>query len=182
MEDSASAAAKYVSNSDHMKSRSAVSLAGILCTTVAAQAIPAQAPVAPACYELFVGPWSSKPEVDSHPPIIRLDTADAGKPFPPGVRRQLSPDIRQPTPGLGFPPSWGEAQGQIYLAWSTGFYGTSIRLEPRGDLLIGEAHSFTDAHRIPEPPAPRAPATAKRVSCPPSLRLPGGAALGSSSR
>jgi hypothetical protein len=149
------------------------SLTVLLSTAARAQAVGTRADPIPACYELFIGSWSARPEVDSLPPVILLDTADAGSPFPRNTRRRLRPDIRQPHPNLAFRASWSQGEhGEIYLSWSTGFYGISMRLVALGDVLMGQAESFTDFHPIPEPPTPRASVTAKRVACPSALRPP----------
>lgn len=73
---------------------------------------------------------------------------------------------------MAFPPSWVLGKdGEIHLTWSTGFYGVKVRLTQLGEVWVGQAESFTDAHPIPAPPIPRTRVTAKRVTCPRGLSI-----------
>jgi hypothetical protein len=60
-------------------------------------------------------------------------------------------------------PATKERGDSVTIVWASGFDGITLRLQQRGDSLVGIAHLFTDVAN--GPPDPTAVARARRVPC-----------------
>jgi hypothetical protein len=129
------------------------------------------------CYQLTVGAWSEARQPNSIPAARRppehfaLDTARLAGPIPD--RCAVRPAALGPrAPKVAAWAAVGADSAMVL--WSDGFGGVELRVQVRGDSLAGIARTFHDGHSTGEPPDPTAPVTARRVPCPPELRVPAG--------
>ena len=141
-----------------------VTVLGFLLAACSGPSAQERIAAATGCYRLTIGSWSD-PEpywAGFTPATFLLDTSLARGPIP-GMR-VLPDNPRIKT----FVSGWTLLPGDsLFISWSGGLGGVSLRLLHQGDTLRGVAHGFTDL-----PPAdgsrPSATALALRVPCPSS--------------
>src|SRR5690349_1362037 len=71
-------------------------------------------------------------------------------------------------PRSGMPASWRRSDAgddSLMIAWTTGFHGIELRVDPRGDSLVGRAQPSSDARVRGEAPPPEADVVAVRIPC-----------------
>lgn len=139
----------------------------ILGTLFLAVPIEGQSPaIAPACYDLDLGPWEPHMELDADsiyvapPPRILLDTIPrVGLGRPTGYWLGAAPGA---LPSIHRFSSWTRMESDsIELVWTNGFSGFRAKLSTRSTPLVGIAQTFWDFGR----PQQTASLTAAAVSC-----------------
>ena len=123
----------------------------------------------PPCYELQLGSWTPLKEPIHVPPrVIRLDS---GQLWIPGLAGRPAPDIpsinaaRARGGGRDVFQWWRRVEpDSLEILWSSGYEGTRLLLQVRGDSVSGRAVAFV--HHGWKPPFPTAPVSGWRVPCP----------------
>jgi hypothetical protein len=114
------------------------------------------------CYVLELGEWSQSfpskwPKKYRHPPAFRLHAGNESV-------RKVTPELPSTSGEMPF-DSWRNlGNGRVLISWSTGDRNLWLSLQEATDgTLGGTASAFWDATLAR--PHPRAPATARPVSC-----------------
>ncbi len=114
------------------------------------------------CYQIRLEPSLGPPFIGFTPSLFRLSADPNPHPYP-GM--QVEPH----NPGLTYmagPPNWGlTGEDSLVIEWGSGLGGVQLRLQQRGEALIGKAEGSTD---VVGGPQPSARAEAVRVECPTS--------------
>jgi hypothetical protein len=114
------------------------------------------------CYTLELGEWSQPfpsewPETYKHPPTFRLHAGNESV-------RKITPALRAISDETPFDSWRNVGNGRVLISWSTGSRNLWLSVQEATDgTLFGTASAFWDATLAR--PHPRAPATARPVSC-----------------
>lgn len=152
----------------------------MLCALLASIATAQSATLERACYRFdqsyfgAVGRFPGGPVFNKRTDALRF-RVDSSPRIGPGIRR-LPLRAVEPIPFVvdSFTyQRWMSMSGwrtigtdSVEIVWRNGLYGPVFRMEMRGDSLVGEFIQTTDAHPVPEPPAPPPErAYAVRISC-----------------
>ena len=116
------------------------------------------------CYQMQLGPWTASGQGKGliPPTLFRLDTTAARARFaPPGAHAALPTISRR-----GWTGHWvRSAPDSLLVGWNNGFSRGGYRLAVHGDSVVGLATTWSDARS--HGPDPVAPATGRRIACPP---------------
>lgn len=152
--------------------RSPATAGSILSVLLLAASVEGQSPsVAPACYDLELGPWQPFIELEADsiyvapPPRIFLDTVPgAGLGRPTGYSLTTAPGA---IPSIHRLSWWAPAgSDSIEFVWTTGFSGLRARLATTSRPLVGTAETSWDFGR----PVQHATITATAISCDAPIR------------
>ncbi len=145
-----------------------IALTALGCTAACLPSLTKESTSPVTCYALTLGPWSSRTYGYTVPALIALDTVVVNDSWyrDGKIRRRASPDIVTGYSHRNTPTWIVNDTDTLRIDWSTGFSGFTLALGPEvAGERVGVVEAFSDVRHVPEPPPPRASATARRAEC-----------------